>query len=64
MHDAVVIAFARREQGILVAPGNPLELSDMASSHVARAHGATPPGAGAQLLLLALLARAGLAPTI
>ena len=26
LHDAVVIAFARREQGLLVAPGNPLKL--------------------------------------
>src|SRR3954469_10733291 len=31
LHDAVVIAFARREQGILVAKGNPLSLSGMAS---------------------------------
>src|ERR1041385_1529985 len=31
LHDAVVIAFARREQGILVAPGNPLQLTDIAS---------------------------------
>ena len=42
LHDAVVIAFARREQGILVAPGNPLKLSDIASiAQSARAHGAT-----------------------
>ena len=31
LHDAVVIAFARREQGLLVLPGNPLKLSDIAS---------------------------------
>ena len=63
LHDAVVIAFARREQGILVAPGNPLGLSDMASIAAARARMAQrPAGAGAQLLLLALLARAGIAP--
>ena len=31
LHDAVVIAFARREQGLLVAPGNPRKLSDIAS---------------------------------
>ena len=43
LHDAVVLGFARREQGILVAPGNPLGLSDMASiATFARAHGATP----------------------
>jgi putative molybdopterin biosynthesis protein len=61
-HDAVVISFARREQGILLAPGNPLGLSDMASIAAARARMAQrPAGAGAQLLLLALLARAGIA---
>ena len=62
LHDVVVIAFARREQGLLVAPGNPLKLSDIASVAAARARIALRPnGAGAQLLLLALLARAGLA---
>ena len=62
LHDAVVIAFARREQGLLVAPGNPLGLSDIASAASTRARMALRPnGAGAQLLLLALLARAGLA---
>ena len=63
LHDAVVIAFARREQGIVVASGNPLNLSDMASISTSRARMAQrPAGAGAQLLLLALLARAGIAP--
>ncbi len=62
LHDAVVIAFARREQGILVAPDNPLGLSDMASIATSRARMAQrPAGAGAQLLLLALLARAAIA---
>ena len=62
LHDAVVIAFARREQGLLVAPGNPLRLTDMASVAKRRARVALrPTGAGAQLLLLALLGRAGLA---
>jgi putative molybdopterin biosynthesis protein len=62
MHDAVLIAFARREQGLLVAAGNPLRLSDLASVAARRARLALrPPGAGAQLLLLALAARAGLA---
>ena len=62
LHDAVVIAFARREQGILVAKGNPMGLSDMASIAASRARMAQrPAGAGAQLLLLALLARAGIA---
>ncbi|MBR1188626.1 helix-turn-helix transcriptional regulator [Bradyrhizobium sp. AUGA SZCCT0160] len=62
LHDAVVISFARREQGILVAPDNPLKLSDIASVARTGARMAQRPlGAGAQLLLLALLARAGLA---
>jgi putative molybdopterin biosynthesis protein len=63
LHDAVVIAFARREQGIVVAPGNPLGLSDIGSIAKSGARMAQrPPGAGAQLLLLAVLARAGIAP--
>jgi excisionase family DNA binding protein len=61
LHDAVMIAFARREQGILVAPGNPHALSDIASIAKACARMAQrPSGAGAQLLLLTLLARAGI----
>jgi putative molybdopterin biosynthesis protein len=61
LHDVVVLGFARREQGILVASGNPLGLSDMASIATSRARLAQrPAGAGAQLLLLALLARAGI----
>jgi excisionase family DNA binding protein len=62
LHDAVLIAFARREQGLVVAGGNPLELSDIASVAAKRARLALrPQGAGAQLLLLSLLAQAGLA---
>jgi len=62
LHDAVVIALMRREQGLLVAPGNPRELSDVASVVERGARMAQrPAGAGAQLLLLALLARAGVA---
>ena len=61
LHDAVVLGFARREQGILVAPGNPLGLGNMASIARSRARMAQrPAGAGAQLLLLALLARSGI----
>jgi putative molybdopterin biosynthesis protein len=63
LHDAVLLGFIRREQGIVVAAGNPLALSDMASIATSRARmGQRPAGAGAQLLLLALLARAGIAP--
>jgi putative molybdopterin biosynthesis protein len=62
LHDAVLIAFARREQGLVVAPGNPLRLADVAGVAARHARLALrPPGAGAQLLLLALVARAGLA---
>jgi putative molybdopterin biosynthesis protein len=62
LHDAVVIAFARREQGILVTPGNPFELGDIGSIARSRARMAQrPAGAGAQLLLLALLERAAIA---
>ena len=65
LHDAVVIAFCRREQGLVVAPGNPLGLTDLATAAQRRARLAQrPAGAGAQLLLLALLARAGLAADV
>ncbi len=61
LHDVVLIAFARREQGLLVAAGNPLRLQTL---ETAARHGARlarrPDGAGAQLLLLALLERSGL----
>jgi putative molybdopterin biosynthesis protein len=61
LHDAVVIAFVRREQGLVVAPGNPLGLTDIAQVAQTRARLAQrPAGAGAQLLLVALLARAGI----
>ena len=57
LHDAVLIGFARREQGLLVAPGNPLGLTRHAPRRPsARARFALrPQGAGAQLLLMALL---------
>jgi excisionase family DNA binding protein len=62
LHDAVVIAFAKREQGILVGEGNPLGLTDIASVSARRARIAQrPAGAGAQLLLVSLLARASIA---
>jgi putative molybdopterin biosynthesis protein len=58
-HDAVLIAFVRREQGLVVAPGNPLGLNAIADVIERRARLALrPKGAGAQLLLLALLHRA------
>jgi putative molybdopterin biosynthesis protein len=59
LHDAVLIALCRREQGFLVPPGNPLKLrsiEDVSKTGVRIA--VRPKGAGAQLLLLALLHRA------
>ena len=59
LHDAVVVSFARREQGLLVAPGNPKDLTDMKAVLKRKARLAVrPKGAGAQLLLLALLNKA------
>ena len=59
VQDAVMIAFCRREQGFLLAPGNPLKLGSIDDVIAKRARIATrPQGAGAQLLLLALLHRA------
>jgi excisionase family DNA binding protein len=61
LHEAVLLAFVRREQGLVVAPGNPLALHDVAGIATQRVRLALRPrGAGAQLLLLAIVARAGL----
>ena len=60
-HDAVLIAFARREQGFLIAAGNPRRIATIDDAVKQRARIAVrPQGAGAQLLLLSLLQRAGL----
>ena len=59
VQDAVLIGFCRREQGFLVAPGNPSKIAtidDVLERHARIAM--RPKGAGAQLLLLALLNRA------
>jgi excisionase family DNA binding protein len=62
LYGAVLIAFCRREQGLIVAPGNPLKLKSIADVAKAKARIAVrPKGAGAQLLLLALLAQTELA---
>jgi len=56
--DMVLIEWAKREQGLVVAPGNPLGLSDAADLARGRVRVARrQAGAGAQLLLEALLAR-------
>jgi putative molybdopterin biosynthesis protein len=60
-HDAVLIAFARREQGFLVAPGNPLGIGAIGDVVSKRARMALrPSGAGSQQLLQSLLHRAKL----
>ncbi|HJS61966.1 MAG TPA: helix-turn-helix transcriptional regulator [Pseudolabrys sp.] len=62
LQDAVMIAFCRREQGFLVAAGNPLRLGSIEDIRKKRARVAMrPKGAGAQLLLLALSHRADVA---
>jgi excisionase family DNA binding protein len=59
MQDAVLVAFCRREQGFLLAPGNPLNIRLIDDAIAKRARIAMrPAGAGAQLLLLSLLHRA------
>ena len=61
LYDAVLVAFAIREQGLLVAPGNPLALTglgDVRARHLRLA--VHPDGAGAQQLLLGLCRRHGL----
>lgn len=63
LHDGVLIGFARREQGLVTAKGNPLAVTSLAEAVERRLRfGLRQSGAGAQLLLSALLARNGLAP--
>lgn len=63
LQDAVLIAFVKREQGLVVSKGNPLRLSgvaDLAGGEVRVAQ--RQRGAGAQLLLMALLKQNGIDP--
>jgi putative molybdopterin biosynthesis protein len=63
LHDAVLVGMTRREQGLLLAPGNPKRLhslSDVLSTGARMAVRQT--GAGAQMLLEQLLARTGASP--
>jgi putative molybdopterin biosynthesis protein len=60
-HGHVLLAFARREQGLIVPAGNPRGLNSISDAAQAGLRIAQRPrGAGAQLLLLALLHRAGI----
>jgi len=63
LHDAVLIGMARREQGLLLAPGNPKRvhgIPDVLRSGAKMA--VRQAGAGAQMLLETLLAGAGAGP--
>ena len=61
LYDAVLIGFAAREQGLVVASGNPLGLAGLRDAHERKLRVAVrPEGAGAQQLLLGLLKRDGL----
>ena len=63
LHDAVLLAFTRREQGLVVAPGNPLGITGLRDVVKRQARVAVrPEGAGAQLLLRALLHRMKMGP--
>ncbi|ESZ21457.1 helix-turn-helix transcriptional regulator [Mesorhizobium sp. L48C026A00] len=60
LHDAVLIGFTRREQGLLLPPGNPRSLNSLADVLESGAKIAMRQvGAGAQMLLDVLVARAG-----
>jgi len=63
LHDAVLVGMVRREQGLLVPPGNPKRLHSLADVLATAAPMAVrQPGAGAQMLLDALLKRSGAGP--
>lgn len=63
LHDAVLVGFVRREQGLLLQPGNPKDLTSIAGVLASGARMAVrQPGAGAQMLLDALLKQHGAKP--
>ncbi len=60
LRDAVLIGFAAREQGLVVAAGNPLKIASLREAHARQLRAAVrPEGAGAQQLLLGLLRSEG-----
>jgi putative molybdopterin biosynthesis protein len=62
LYDAVLVHFCSRDQGLVVATGNPLALATVKDLKAKKARMAVrPDGAGAQQLLLALLKRDGIA---
>ena len=63
LYDAVLVGFASREQGLLTARGNPLQLTGLTDAVAKGARVAfRPDGAGAQQLLSGLLKRGGIRP--
>ena len=63
LHDAVLVGFVRREQGLLVQPGNQKKLTSIPDALASGAKMAVrQPGAGAQMLLDALLKKHGAKP--
>ena len=63
LHDAVLVGLVRREQGLLLPRENPKQLHSLADVLSSGARMAVrQPGAGAQMLLDVLLARAGAKP--
>ena len=60
LHDAVLVGFTRREQGLLLPPGNPRSLNSLDDVLESGAKiAARQAGAGARMLLDVLVARAG-----
>ena len=60
LHDAVLVGFTRREQGLLVQPGNPRSLGNLDDVLTTAARMAMRQrGAGADMLLSLLLSRVG-----
>lgn len=60
LHDAVLVGFVKREQGLLLPPGNPKNIASLADVLALDAIMAIrQPGAGAQLLLDVLLKQHG-----
>jgi putative molybdopterin biosynthesis protein len=60
LHDVLLVAFARREQGLVLAPGNPKRLRGLSDVLALGARMAMrQQGTGAQMLLDMLLKRAG-----
>lgn len=61
LYDAVLVAFAVREQGLIVAPDNPHGLTSIGDARARKLRLAVrPEGAGAQQLLCTMLGREGL----